>query len=52
MTLEYVIRDRLHTVIFLNQKNNHLQSMDGSEFLLTPKLSAVELTNQLVLLIG
>jgi len=52
MSLEYVIRDRLHTAIFLNQKNNQLESMDGSEFGLPEKLSAVELTNELVSLIG
>ena len=52
MSLEYVIRDRLHTAIFLNQKNNQLESMDGSEFSLPEKLSAVELTNELVSLIG
>jgi hypothetical protein len=52
MSLEYVIRDRLHTAIFLNQKKNQLQSMDGSEFGLSQKLSAVELTNELVSFIG
>ena len=52
MSLEYVIRDRLHTAIFLNQKKNQLQSMDGSEFGLSQRLSAVELTNELVSLIG
>lgn len=52
MTLEYVIRDRLHTAIFLNQKNNYLQSMDGSIFRLSKNLTAEELTNQVVSLIG
>ena len=27
MSLEFIIRDRLHTAIFLNQKKNHLQSL-------------------------
>ena len=52
MSLEFVIRDRLHTAIFLNQKKNYLKSMDGSEFRLSQKLSAVELTQEVVLLIG
>lgn len=52
MTLEYVIRDRLHTAIFLHQKKNILKSMDGSDFGLSPNQSASELTDQLVLLIG
>jgi hypothetical protein len=52
MSLEYVIRDRLHTAIFLNQKKNQLQFMDGSEFRLSQRLSADELTNELVSLIG
>ena len=52
MTLEYVIRDRLHTAIFLDQKKNTLQSMDGSDFGLSPNQSASELTDQLVSLIG
>ena len=52
MSLEYVIRDRLHTAIFLNQKKNYLKSMDGSEFRLSQNLSAVELTQEVVLLIG
>lgn len=52
MTLEYVIRDRLHTAIFLNRKKNILQSMDGSDFGLYRNQSASELTDQVVLLIG
>lgn len=52
MTLNHVIRDRLHTAIFLNQKKNHLKSMDGSEFRLSQNLSAQELTDRLVSLIG
>jgi len=52
MTLEYVIRDRLHTAIFLNQKKNTLQSMDGSDFGLYRNQSASELTDQVVSLIG
>jgi len=52
MTLEYVIRDRLHTAIFLNQKKNSLMSMDGSKFRLSQNLSATELTEEVVSLIG
>lgn len=52
MTLNHVIRDRLHTAIFLNQKKNHLKSIDGSEFCLSQNLSAQELTDRLVSLIG
>ena len=52
MSLEYVIRDRLHTAIFLNQKKNYLKSMDGSEFRLSQNLSAVELAQEVVSLIG
>ena len=52
MSLEFVIRDRLHTAIFLNQKKNYLKSMDGSEFGLSQNLSAVELTQEVVSLIG
>ena len=48
MSLEYVIRDRLYTAIFLNQKKNYLKSMDGSEFRLSQNLSAVELTQEVV----
>ena len=52
MSLDYVIRDRLHTAIFLNQKKNYLKSMDGSEFRLSHNHSAVELTQEVVSLIG
>ena len=40
MTLDYVIRDRLHTAIFLGQKGNLLESMDGSLFDLPDNQSA------------
>ena len=52
MTLDYVIRDRLHTAIFLSQKKNALESMDGSLFYLSQNISSEELTNELVSLIG
>ena len=52
MTLDYVIRDRLHTAIFLGQKRNFLQSMDGSVFNLPDNYPAKELTDQVVALIG
>ena len=52
MTLDYVIRDRLHTAIFLGQKANLLESMDGSLFDLPDNQSAKELTDQVIALIG
>ena len=52
MTLDYVIRDRLHTAIFLGQKENFLESMDGSLFDLPDNYPAKELTDQVVALIG
>ena len=52
MTLDYVIRDRLHTAIFLGQKGNLLESMDGSLFDLPDNQSAKELTDQVIALIG
>ena len=52
MTLDYVIRDRLHTAIFLGQKGNLLESMDGSLFDLPDNQSAKELTDQVIVLIG
>ena len=52
MTLDYVIRDRLHTAIFLGQKRNFLQSMDGSVFNLPDNYPAKELTDQVIVLIG
>tara|TARA_B100000963_G_scaffold141241_1_gene122969 strand:- start:16698 stop:17153 length:456 start_codon:yes stop_codon:yes gene_type:complete len=52
MTLDYVIRDRLHTAIFLGQKRNFLQSMDGSVFNLPDNYPAKELTDQVIAVIG
>ena len=52
MTLDYVIRDRLHTAIFLSQKKNVLESMDGSLFYLSQNISSEQLTNEVVSLIG
>ena len=52
MTLDYVIRDRLHTAIFLRQNNNALESMDGSLFNLSQNISSKELTDEVVSLIG
>ena len=52
MTLDYVIRDRLHTAIFLRQKKNSLESMDGSLFNLSQNISSEELTDELISLIG
>ncbi len=52
MSLEYVIRDRLHTAIFLNQPTNQLQSMDGSVFEMPQNISATKLTDEVISLIG
>jgi hypothetical protein len=52
MSLEYVIRDRLHTAIILNHKNNNLESMDGSVFDMPQNLSATKLTDEVISLIG
>ena len=52
MNLEYVIRNRLHTAIYLNQEKNCLESMDGSIFNLPQDISAKVLTDQVVKLIG
>ncbi len=52
MTLDYVIRDRLHTAIFLSQNKNSLESMDGSLFNLSQNISSEELTDELVSFIG
>ena len=52
MNLEYVIRNRLHTAIYLNQEKICLESMDGSIFNLPQNISAKVLTDQVVKLIG
>ena len=52
MTLDYVIRDRLHTAIFLGQKRNFLESIDGSVFDLQENYPADVLTDHVVSLIG
>ena len=52
MNLEYVIRDRLHTAIYLNQEKNRLESMDGSIFNLPQNITAKVLTDEVVKLIG
>lgn len=52
MTLDYVIRDRLHTAIFLGQKKNYLESMDGSLFDLSQNLSSKELTDEVIAVVG
>ena len=52
MYLDYVIRNRLHTAIYLNQKKNYLESMDGSMFNLTQNINASKLTDEVVKLIG
>ena len=52
MHLDYVIRNRLHTAIYLNQEKNYLESMDGSIFNLTQNINASKLTDEVVKLIG
>jgi hypothetical protein len=52
MTLDFVVRDRLHTAILLGQKRNFLQSMDGSVFDLPENYPADALTDRVVALIG
>ena len=52
MHLDYVIRNRLHTAIYLNQEKNYLESMDGSIFDLPQNISALTLTDEVVKLIG
>ena len=52
MQLGYVIRDQLHTAIYLNQKKNYLKSMDGSIFDLTQGINATLLTEEVISVIG
>ena len=52
MNLDYVIRNRLHTAIYLNQEKNYLESMDGSKFNLPQNINASKLTGEVVKLIG
>jgi hypothetical protein len=51
LTLDDVIRSRLHTAIWLDQKRNLLRSMDGSVFDLPEYCSAAALTDRLISLI-
>ena len=52
MQMDFVIRDRLHTAIYLNQEKNLLESMDGSRFDFPQNISASALTDEVVNLIG
>ena len=52
MYLDYVIRNRLHTAIYLNQEKNYLESMDGSKFNLPQNINASKLTDEVIKLIG
>ena len=52
LSLNVVIREKLHTTIVVQQSENVLESMDGSLFPLPAEVSAEELTDQLVTLIG
>ena len=52
MDLDYVIRNRLHTAIYLNREKNYLESMDGSIFNLNQNINASKLTDEVVKLIG
>ena len=52
LSLNVVIREKLHTAIIVQQSENILESMDGTRFLLPAAASAEELTDQVVSLIG
>ena len=48
LTLNRVLREKLHTAIVVNQKENILESMDGTRFMLQTNVSATELTQIVV----
>ena len=52
LTLNFIIRNKLHTAIFINQKKNYLKSMDGSIINFSNNLDAKQLTNHLIKTIG
>ena len=52
LTLNFIIRNKLHTAIFINQKKNYLKSMDGSIINFSNNLDAKQLTDHLIKTIG
>ena len=52
LSLNRVIREKLHTTIVLKQPENILESMDGSLFPLPTEADAKQLTDTVVSLIG
>ena len=52
LTLNFIIRNKLHTAIFINQKKNYLKSMDGSIINFLDNLDAKQLTEHLIKTIG
>ena len=48
LTLNFIIRNKLHTAIFINQKKNYLKSMDGSIINFLDNLDAKQLTEHLI----
>jgi len=52
LTLNFIIRNKLHTAIFINQEKNYLKSMDGSIINFSNNLDAKQLTNHLIKTIG
>ena len=52
LTLNFIIRNKLHTAIFINQKKNYLKSMDGSIINFSNNLDAKKLTDHVIKTIG
>ena len=52
LTLNFIIRNELHTAIFVDQKENYLKSMDGSIFNFPKSLNAKQLTDHVIKVIG
>ena len=52
LSLNVVIREKLHTTIVIQQPENFLESMDGTVFPLSANASAEEITDEVVALIG
>ena len=52
LTLNFIIRNKLHTAIFINQKKNYLKSMDGSIINFSNNLDAKQLTDHVIKTIG
>ena len=52
ISLKTILTEHLHTSVVLGQKENLLQSYDGSQFPLGEKLSALKLTDEVIKKIG